>query len=297
MDYSKDFLSFSENAGRVKILVLGLNGLIGWHLFRAAECRGQTWGTYRRRHSQLAKQTHCFRVDMHRPSEVEGLLRHLRPDYLFHAWAMCDLDLCESIPEMAWHTNVEGTRAILQAAQVLPELKKIIYLSTDHVFDGMRGQYHEEDVPNPIHVYGKTKYEAENLVRDSGLPHLIIRPGLVIGQSLQGNKGPRDFLLNRIRAGKPTHYFTDEWRTPVRAERFAAQVLELGLSGQEGTYHLTGTRKFNRYELAKDLAKENGMPTEYIFPRLRREDVWAHIRPENLSLISSKGPAGELLWE
>ena len=197
---------------------------------------------------------------------------------------MCDLDLCEQMPEMAEKINVQGTRNILKAAAGIPSLKKFVYISTDHVFDGETGDYTENDTPQPKHVYGRTKLAAEKRVQDSGLPWQILRPGLVIGDSLQGRKGPRDFLLTRIRAGKPTHYFTDEWRTPIPAPEMAARVVAIACSGESGIFHVAGQEVISRYELARKIALENGFSSEQVFPRLRREDRWASIRPKNLSL-------------
>ena len=272
----------------MKILVTGLNGIIGWNIFiKAGESFPETVGTYREAHPRL-QGLNVRRLDVDNPQALEDLLAETDPEILVHSWAMCDLDLCEEIPSMAQKVNIEGTRVILQAAARLKNLKCFVYISTDHVFDGEAGDYSEDDIPKPKHVYGRTKLAAELLVRDSGLPWQILRPGLVIGDSLQGRKGPRDFLLTRIRAGKPTHYFTDEWRTPIPAPEMAARVLEIAFSGEPGIFHVAGREVFSRYELAQKIAIDNGYSTEKVFPRLRREDRWAAIRPKNLSLKTLK---------
>lgn len=267
-----------------KVLITGLNGLIGWNLFEAGARKYRVFGTHRRRHPRLEGLSNSLRLDMHSRQSLTDLLEAFQPDYLIHTWSMCDLDLCESMPEMARAINVEGMMKMLGAAQTYGRLKKMTYLSTDHVFGGHHGDYHEEDIPEPIHVYGKTKLAAERLLRASGLPYAIVRPGLVIGESLQGNKGPRDFLFNRIRAGRATHYFVDEWRSPIKAEELASRVFQIMTSDGGGVFHAAGEKLYNRFDLARELARENGLGQELIFPRLRREDRWASIRPHNLSL-------------
>ncbi len=268
----------------MKILVTGLNGIIGWNIFKtAAGLFPFTSGTYREAHTGL-KGLNVRRLETDRQEDLENLFHEIKPEVLIHSWAMCDLDLCEEIPAMAERINVQGTRMILAAAAGMPSLKRFVYISTDHVFDGEAGGYTEEDIPVPKHVYGRTKLAAEKLVQDSGLPWQILRPGLVIGDSLQGRKGPRDFLLTRIRAGKPTHYFTDEWRTPIPAQEMAARVLAIACSGQSGVFHIAGGEVISRYVLAQRIALENGFSTENVFPRLRSEDRWAAIRPKDLSL-------------
>jgi len=137
-------------------------------------------------------------------------------------------------------------------------------------------------------ILGKTKLEAECLVEKSDLPYLIIRPGLVIGDSVQKNVGPRDFLLSRLRGGKPTTYFTDEFRSPVGAEELAREVARLMYSEAQGVFHISGDEVISRYDLAKRLAGEYGFEASDIIASLREEDEWSRIRPKDLSLRSKK---------
>ncbi len=265
----------------------GLNGLIGWNLFESLRERYETLGTFRKHHPGLGTEG-LLRLEVDDEPGLAGAFDRLRPDYVMHAWAMCDLDLCEQMPEAAYRVNVEGTRKILRVCRNLPGLKKFVFISTDHVFGGEHGGYDENDLPRPKHVYGRTKFAAEQRVKDSGLPYLIIRPGLVIGSSLQGNKGPRDFLFSRIRSGKPTHLFLDEWRAPLQAKDLAGRVLELALGPETGIFHVAGEKTYSRFELGRRLARAFGLPTDQIFPRLRKEDPWARIRPRDISLKSRR---------
>ena len=149
-----------------RFLVTGLNGLVGWHVFDYLRQRHETFGTYRKGHETFRSGS-FRRIDLESEDEVMGLMREIKPEYFFHAWALCDLDLCEDRPDMARRINIEGTRIMLRAARKVKNLKKFIYLSTDHVFDGNRGGYVETDSPRPKHVYGNTKREAELMVESS----------------------------------------------------------------------------------------------------------------------------------
>lgn len=268
-----------------RFLITGLNGVTGWNLFQSVAAHFACRGTFRKTHS-VFRPEQFLKIDFEDPAAIAECLQQWRPTHVIHSWAMCDLDLCEVFPDMARKINVLGTGRLLQALSNLSSLQKFIFISTDHVFDGESGNYTENDLPVPKHVFGRTRREAELLVLDSGLPALVIRPGLVIGQSFQGNKGPRDFLLRRIRSGKLTHYFTDEWRSPIRTTDLGARVVALALSDQQGIAHVAGQTAMNRYELARALAVEAGLSTEQILPRLRQEDRWAHIRPKDLSLAT-----------
>ena len=269
-----------------KILIFGLNGLLGWHLYLESRKRALAFGTYRRRLPEF-QNPNFYKIDIRSEKEIQSFLEKIRPDIIFHAWSMCDLDVCEENPKLAYEINVSGTEKILAAAERLESLKKFAYISTDHVFCGERGPYNELDIPSPKHVYGMTKAKAEALVKNSSLSTVIIRPGLVIGSSVQGNKGPHDFLVSRLKAGKKTRYFTDEYRTPVKAKNFARASLELVLDNAEGIYHVTGHQRWSRYDLAKKIAEELDASTENIMPLKRSEDLWANIRPKDLSLNSN----------
>ena len=201
----------------VRFLITGLNGVSGWNLHQRIAREYAALGTFRKNHS-VFRDAAFLKLDFNDRRALQDCVQSWKPDYVVHAWAMCDLDLCETFPEMARKVNVEGTRSLLEALACLPSLKKLVFISTDHVFDGEKGAYRETDAPSPKHVFGRTRLEAERCVLESGLPALVIRPGLVIGKSFQGNKGPRDFLFTRLKARKNTHYFTDEWRMwPARA--------------------------------------------------------------------------------
>ena len=269
-----------------RFLITGLNGVTGWNLFQSISQHFDCRGTYRKPHTILT-QAACLRLDFEDASAIEACLKAWQPTHVIHAWAMCDLDLCEVFPAMAHKVNVQGTCRLMEALAGLPSLEKFVFISTDHVFDGERGGYTENDVPEPKHVFGATRREAELCVLASGLPALVVRPGLVIGRSFQGNKGPRDFLLGRIRSGKNTHYFTDEWRSPIQADELARRVMDLAVSRHRGIFHAAGHSAINRYDLARALAREEGLPTAQILPRLRSEDRWAHIRPRDLTLMTT----------
>jgi len=269
-----------------RFLITGINGLLGWNLFQEAKQKHDVKATYWKNHKKL-EGDHLFRIDPNALHEFSDYAARTNPDYFIHAWSMCDLDVCEMVPEAAYAINIEGTKQMIRAARRIRDLKKFVYISTDHVFNGDRGFYVESDMPRPKHIYGRSKRLAEILIENSGLPYLIIRPALVIGKSLQGNIGPRDFLLSRVKKKLPFHLFTDELRTPIRAESFTKKVIEAVLSEKRGVLHVTGTEVMSRFQIATNLAKEHGYSTENLFPRLRKEDRWAHIRPHHLTLASN----------
>lgn len=269
-----------------KILVTGINGLIGWHCFLASgRHRYETRGTFSRFHSPFGK-TNCVYSNLDSKKQIRKLLEETKPNVIIHARSICDLDVCEIQPELTERVNIEGTQWLVDEAARLDSLKTFCYISTDHVFNGNRGQYSELDETCPKHVFGRTKVAAESIVRNSTLPWLIIRPGLAIGQSPQGNKGPRDWLFSRLRKGMESHLFTDEWRTPIWAEELADKILSLIQTDKRGLFHIAGNTRINRYELGLALARREGINTASLRSKLTAQDRWSHIRPNELTLKS-----------
>ena len=103
-----------------------------------------------------------FHLDVTDKGGVQQLIRKISPDVIIHTAALTDVDYCETNREEAWNVNVEGTRNIAEASR--ESNSKLVYVSTDYVFDGERGMYKEDDQPNPVGQYGKTKLEGENVV-------------------------------------------------------------------------------------------------------------------------------------
>ncbi len=270
-----------------KLLITGLNGLIGWNLFQFFQDRYDVYATYRSPHPKLLLEKNCFRIDLDSEKEIRQTLNRIQPDIIIHSRAICDLDVCEEFPELAERVNVKGTELLLKEISNLKNLERFIFISTDHVFDGEKGSYTIDDEPKPKHVYGKTKRSAELAVLNSGLPFLIIRPGLVIGDSLQGNKGPKDFLCNRLRKKKETTLFVDEWRSPVSADRLCQSVGLLIQMKKQGIFHIAEAENLNRFDLGISLAEKYELPSQYILPQYRKNDILAHIRPRDISLFPS----------
>lgn len=268
-----------------RILVTGLNGLIGWHCFLQAGRKFETFGTFSRFHAPF-KQSSCLYSNLDSKKLIRLLLEKVQPTLIIHARCICDLDVCEIQPDLTERINVEGTKLLLEEAERLGTVKRFCYISTDHVFNGDRGAYTENDAVCPKHVYGRTKVQAEELVKSSRLPYVIVRPGLAIGQSVQGNKGPHDWLLSRLRKGLPSHLFTDEWRTPIWTESLAEKIIDLCMSDRSGIFHIAGSTRINRYELGLALARREGVRITSLGSKLRAEDRWSHIRPEELTLKS-----------
>jgi dTDP-4-dehydrorhamnose reductase len=226
--------------------LFGAGSMLGWSIWRerpievAGFCNAST---------RTLPDGITGAIDLDDGAAVAALFAAARPDLVINCAGVCDVETCERSPEFAWAVNVEGTRQLVEHA---PPATRIVHCSSDHVFGGDHGPYHEDSPTAPISVYGQTRVAAEALVL-ARPGTLVVRAGLWIGPSATGRIGHLDWLRHRHRRGLPMTVVVDEHRTAVWAADAARRVWELARSDVTGIRHLTATRAVSRPELASYL--------------------------------------------
>lgn len=145
-----------------KLIITGASGLLGSKIVNLAKAKKD----YRAipLHNTKPLYSNSLKLDITNRKEVFDLFRKIKPDVVIHTAAETNVDRCETQKELSWKINVEGTRNIAEACSKTGA--KMVYVSTDYVFDGEKGLYTEEDKPNPVNHYGITKLEGENQVKN-----------------------------------------------------------------------------------------------------------------------------------
>lgn len=241
------------------VVVIGASGQLGSALVRAfAERHTVVPTAYRNWTSEQ------IRLDLADPVSVRTVLTDLAPDLILLAGAMCNVDGCEQEPEACFSVNVGGTRAV---AEYVRERGGFVTLySTDHVFDGHKDGFIEEDCVNPYNVYSRSKVLAEDVVREL-VPerHLILRTGWVYGPDMQR----RNFILrlvDRVASGEAVRVPSDQWGSPTCTEDLAEATRYLVEGGRTGTFHATGPDYVDRVTLARSACVAFGMSGEGVIP-------------------------------
>lgn len=203
-----------------------------------------------------------------------------QPEVIIHAAAMTSVDGCEEDPRGAFLANALGTRNVALAAARAGAV--LVYVSTDYVFDGEKGEpYHEFDVPNPLSVYGRSKLAGEREAQTLAPDHLVVRTSWVFG-------GGKDFLsgaLGRLAEGETVPAIVDLVGTPTYVRHLAERLIPLVLSGHRGVVHLGGPEVTTWHDLltrAVHLAALPGEVTEQKADELGRPAR----RPANSALTS-----------
>jgi dTDP-4-dehydrorhamnose reductase len=173
----------------MKILITGAGGMLGSDLARFFQGTFPTVGVGRRAAPHLSLP--YFQQDLSDTEALEKLVAREKPDLIFHAAAMTNVDGCEREPERARKDNVEVTKNVVQASNRAGAL--LVFFSTDYVFDGSKdGEYEEQDIPRPLNIYGETKYQAEQTIRGEAKRFVIFRLSWLYG--LHGRSFPRAIL-------------------------------------------------------------------------------------------------------
>jgi dTDP-4-dehydrorhamnose reductase len=270
----------------MRVLVTGGSGLLGSVLVEMLAQNGHSViATYNAHEPRQIQGVKWVKIDISRGYLLEDLAWKEKPHAIIHSAAMTDVDKCEIEKEKAWKTNVEATRSAVRAARAVNA--HIIYISTDYVFDGEKGNYTEEDLPAPVNYYGLTKLVAEEIVRTSDVLYTIIRPSAIYG--LGGSKKSfAEYVADKLTRGEEVPALVDQYVSPTYNRYLASAILKILDMRPLGTIHVAGQRT-NRYEFALTIADILGAPKNLVKPA-KTQDMknWLARRPRDSSLDTSE---------
>ena len=243
----------------VKILVTGGTGLLGNKIVSLHSKEYTITGTYNKTKPDFKN---AVRLDIVNKKQFK-IIEKIKPDIIIHTAGLTNVDYCEDHRKEAWKINVEGTKNIIDISKKIGN--KIVFISTDYIFDGKNGPYEEEDEPNPINWYGKTKLEGENSLKSSGMEYYIIRTTVLYGW----NKYNLNFVtwaINELKNGRKIRVVTDQYGSPTLADDIAEIILKLIMLNKQGVYNVVGVDLVNRYDFALEIAKIFDLNSELIIP-------------------------------
>lgn len=256
----------------MKAIILGASGQLGQALYAILKQRGfDVIGTYNSRASA------DLRLDVTDYVKLEDLIIKLRPDVVVNCAAMTDVDGCETDRARCHAVNAEAVRHVARASSVVKAY--LVHVSTDYVFDGEKGMYREDDLPNPVNYYGLTKLLGEAYALSYDYSLVVRTSGVYSG--LKSNF-PR-FVIERLTRGQQVNALEDSWYSPIHAGQLALAIAELVEQRRTGVLHVAGER-VSRYELALRIARASGLPESLISPVRLSSMAWRARRPRDSSL-------------
>lgn len=215
----------------------------------------------------------------------KALLKEEAPDVVLHCAALVDVDKCEKRPELARKINRDATASIADGVAGIGG--KLVYISTDSVFDGTQeGQYSEEAQPSPLNEYAKTKLQGEAFVL-SLTGGLVLRTN-IFGWTRTGRASFAEWVLTGLVKQERLTMFTDVVFTPIQVAHLAEVVgrcMDLDL---EGLYHATGSQQLSKYGFAVEVARQFGLSTDCVVPTTVEAKGLSANRPKNMALCNQK---------
>ncbi len=176
----------------------------------------------------------------------------IRPDFIINTAAMTNVDGCEENRKEAWFSNVTFVEQLARLSLIVES--HLIHFSTDYVFDGAKGPYTEQDQPNPICYYGKSKLAGENAVLKSHANNTVIRTNVVYGLTTNDQSDFVQWVIKCHEANKTMNIVNDQLSNPTLTDDLALSVKRIIEKKRCGLYHIGGNSYCNRYEFALEIA-------------------------------------------
>jgi dTDP-4-dehydrorhamnose reductase len=267
------------------LVVTGASGLLGATLLRSAVALG--WETVGLCHEHVIRspQIKTVSVDLTDEIPTRKLLSDLRPRFILHCAAATNVDWCEENPKQAEAINVRASASLAESAARLNS--RFIYISTDAVFDGNKGDYIETDEPAPLNVYARSKLAGERQALKRNPSSTIVRVN-IYGWNAQNKLSLAEWVLTSLEQGKRISGFTDVLFTPILVNHLVAVLLEMLERDLSGIYHVSGSEKISKFEFARRVATTFELDPGLISPCLVKDLSLKAIRPLDISLDTGR---------
>lgn len=244
----------------MKLLIIGASGVLGSRLFN--DTIGKKWnvmGTY-----CSHERPGLSYLDVTDNNSLKKTFNSFRPEFVVMAGGITNVDQCTLEPKLAEEVNVKGALNLVR--EIEEYNSKLVYVSTDYIFDGESGPYEENSNPNPINTYGRTKLEAENIVRAELKDYLIVRTCQLYGVAERtpyhkgaghGSGPSSNFaikIIHNMRSGKKVYAADDLYSTPTYSGSLSDIIIKLIEKKAAGIYHGAGSEFINRYDYVNKIA-------------------------------------------
>ena len=276
-----------------KILVTGSNGMLGQKIIygllgdplcvlpdeirKKIKSEVQIIATARGENRIIRKGGYVYEsLDITNKSDIERVFSKHQPDVVIHTAAMTNVDACETKREECWLNNVTAIQNLVDVLENLPSpvgegqgvRRHLIHISTDFVFDGMKGSpYDENDQPNPLHYYAVSKLEGEKIVMASKLKWAILRTIIVFAVTDDSNRSNLVlWVKNNLEKKQKINVINDQYRAPTLSEDLAQGCILAAMKGAEGIYHVSGKETYSILELAYKIADFWKLDRSFINP-------------------------------
>lgn len=240
-----------------RIFVTGGSGLLGWTLTRYLP---HTKTLFQYWQHPLPSTLSAVQLNLLQPENLTATLDSYHPTVIINTAAYTDVAFCEENAPSAWTLNHEMPGWLASWAQ--KNGARLIHISTDLVFDGLKGNYCEEDPPNPVSVYSATKLAGENAVLSNCSNSVVLRLSIMGGTSFTGRRSLNEAIPLTLKRNGFVKLFIDEYRSAIWADNVAEIILELLDHDFTGLRHVPGGKNYSRHEIGEMIFRYFDLPLE-----------------------------------
>ncbi len=267
----------------MKVLVIGGSGLLGKKLRDILiEHNYDVYTTYYHAHPTDIEEQ--YQLDITQKKDVDSVIKKISPDVIVHAAALTNVDECEIHKDLADNINIQGTKNIAETVEKIGS--KLLYVSTDYVFNGTKGLYAEEDLVHPINYYGLSKLKGEEVVKSILDEYLIVRPSVIYGASNEKNFAM--WIVENLQRQNRIRIVNDQYVSPTLTTDLSEQIVALLKHDAQGVFHTAGGERINRYAFSQIVADVFQLDKTLIEAISVKDMNWVAQRPNDSSLDVTK---------
>jgi perosamine synthetase len=267
---------------RKKLLITGVSGMLGSNLAYYFRDEYQIVGLYNQ-YEICIDRVETSKCDLTNEDEIEDCLKIYSPDIIIHCASLTNVDYCETNKEDTYNVNVAATQNLVKRSKN----SKFIYISSDSVYQGLKGDYKESEVSdNQMNYYGATKYKGEKAVEQLS-DSLILRTN-IFGWNYQNKESIGEWIVNSLKAGNEINGFKDAFFSSIYTMEFI-RILDICIKKDIcGTYNCASVDSISKYDFAVKLARKFNLNESLIKPVSIEEFPFKAKRGKRLSLNSGK---------
>jgi dTDP-4-dehydrorhamnose reductase len=266
-----------------RILLTGSTGLFGSAFNKFSENKFIIFNHIHIKKKNFLKKR--FLLDLNSEPEVDNFVKKNKINIIIHAAALTDIDYCEKNKKVAYFTNVNITLVLLRVCKKYNI--KLIFISTDQLFNGNRKIYSERSKYSPINYYSSTKVLSEKNIKKNYKNYIIIRTNF-FGYGFKERQSFSDFILNNLLKKRDVYLFNDVKFNPVYLKSLVFIINKLIIKNVRGIFNVSSDQCLSKYEFGIRLAKKFNLPTNYIKKSKIEKFINLVTRPKNMFLNNSK---------
>lgn len=272
-----------NSVNKLRIYVTGIAGMMGYGIYRVLKDKAVIMGNDivdvkipGMEYSKISL------LDM---QKVEEDIKCKNIDILIHTAAMVHVDRCEKEPEMAKRLNTDVTAGLSELCD--RNQIKMIYISTDSVFDGNEKKlYTEKDKTNPVNVYARTKLEGEYAVLQYK-KNLVLRTN-IYGRNIQNKESFGEWIYYSLIRDETLHMFSDIDFSPILVDELAKAIYLACIRDLSGIYHACGTGCITKYDFGVKMKEIFGITDGSILPAVSENMSLKAKRPKHMGMSNKK---------